>query len=117
NGVSSFQRTIDWIIRKEKLQNTYAYLDDITISGRTLEEHDHNLESFMNAAKKCGLTLSIQKCKFSQKSINILGYNIQNHIIKPDNERLKPLINLPPPSDLPTLRSTLGMFAHYSKWI
>nr|XP_037870350.1 uncharacterized protein LOC119629239 [Bombyx mori] len=91
NGVSSFQRTIDWIIRKEKLQNTYAYLDDITISGRTLEEHDHNLESFMNAAKK--------------------------YIIKPDNERLKPLINLPPPSDLPTLRRTLGMFAHYSKWI
>ncbi|XP_045518605.1 uncharacterized protein LOC123710627 [Pieris brassicae] len=117
NGVSSFQRTIDWIIRKEKLQKTYAYIDDITICGQALEEHDRNLENFMNAAKKYGLTLSIQKCKFSQESINILGYNIQNYIIKPDSERLKPLINLPPPSDVPTLRRTLGMFAHYSKWI
>ncbi|KAL0840676.1 hypothetical protein ABMA28_015872 [Loxostege sticticalis] len=117
NGVSSFQRTIDWIIRKENLKNTYAYLDDITVCGRTREEHDQNLEHFMNAAKKYGLTLSIQKCKFSQESINILGYNIHNHIIKPDSERLQPLINLPPPCDMPTLRRTLGMFAHYSKWI
>lgn len=117
NGVSSFQRTIDWIIRKENLQKTYAYLDDITICGNSHEEHDQNLERFMTAAKKYDLTLSMQKCKFSQDSINILGYNITNHIIKPDSERLKPLIDLPPPCDMPTLRRTLGMFAHYSKWI
>lgn len=117
NGVSSFQRTIDWIIRKEKLENTYAYLDDITICGLTREKHDENLELFMKSVKKYGLTLSTQKCKFAQDSINILGYNIKNHVIKPDSERLKPLNELPPPHDLPTLRRTMGMFAHYSKWI
>ncbi|KAL0859991.1 hypothetical protein ABMA27_010306 [Loxostege sticticalis] len=74
NGVSSFQRTIDWIIRK------------------------------IGSPKHV--------C-----SINILGYNIHNHIIKPDSERLQPLINLPPPCDVPTLSRTLGMFAHYSNWI
>ncbi|XP_072395075.1 uncharacterized protein [Diabrotica undecimpunctata] len=33
NGVASFQRTIDWLIRTENLEGTYAYLDDITVCG------------------------------------------------------------------------------------
>ncbi|XP_026328609.1 uncharacterized protein LOC113236663 [Hyposmocoma kahamanoa] len=45
NGVSSFQRTIDWVIRKEDLKGTFAYLDDITICGKTQLEHDKNLRN------------------------------------------------------------------------
>lgn len=117
NGVSSFQRTIDWLIRTENLKGTFAYLDDITICGKTPEEHDYNLQKFLAAAKKYGLTLNESKSIFKQTSINILGYTIANNIIKPDSDRLKPLLNLPPPQDLPSLRRALGMFAHYSKWI
>ncbi|XP_026315169.1 uncharacterized protein K02A2.6-like [Hyposmocoma kahamanoa] len=117
NGVSSFQRTIDWVIRKEDLKGTFAYLDDITICGKTQLEHDKNLKKFLAAAQKYGLTLNKEKSKFSQNSINILGYNIEDNIIKPDADRLRPLLNLPPPSDLSSLRRVIGMFAHYSKWI
>lgn len=117
NGVSSFQRTIDWVIRKEELKGTYAYLDDITVCGQNQEEHDENLRRFMSAAQKYGLTLNKEKSKFAQNSINILGYNVKDHVIKPDSDRLRPLLSLPPPSDLSSLRRVMGMFAHYSKWI
>lgn len=117
NGVSSFQRTIDWLIRKENLAGTFAYLDDITICGKSEDEHKLNLDRFLEAAEKYNLTLNKDKCKFCQESINILGYTISNQIIKPDNERLKPLMELPPPHDISSLRRLLGMFAHYSKWI
>ena len=43
NGVSVFQRVIDDFIKRHKLQNVYAYLDDITVTGATEEEHDANL--------------------------------------------------------------------------
>lgn len=117
NGVASFQRTVDWLIRKENLSGTHAYLDDITICGNTQQEHDMNLERFLRAADKYGLTLNKTKSKFSQRTINLLGYTIQDHVIKPDSERLQPLLKMPPPNDLASLRRTLGMFAHYSKWI
>ncbi|XP_063625652.1 uncharacterized protein LOC134797361 [Cydia splendana] len=117
NGVSSFQRTIDWLIRTENLAGTFAYLDDITICGKSPEEHDTNLQNFMTAAKKYGLTLNETKSIFKQSSINILGYTIANNVIKPDSARLEPLLNLPPPHDLPSMRRAMGMFAHYSKWI
>ena len=37
--------------------------------------------------------------------------------MKPDPERLKPLLNLPVPDSTASLRRILRMFAHYSKWV
>ena len=44
NGVSAFQRSIDCFIKRYQLQKVYAYLDDLTITGETIEEHDLNLK-------------------------------------------------------------------------
>ena len=43
NGVSGFQRVMSDFIQSKRLQNTFAYLDDITICGKSIEEHDKNL--------------------------------------------------------------------------
>ena len=40
NGVAVFQRVIDEIIKNHQLKDTYAYLDNVTVAGRTQEEHD-----------------------------------------------------------------------------
>ena len=117
NGVPCFQKTIDWIIEAEGLQGTYSYLDDVTVCGKDQEEHDYNLNKFLIAAKKYNLTLNKEKSSFSQKSINLLGYTITNHTIRPDPERLKPLRALPVPDNTQTLERAIGIFAHYSKWI
>lgn len=117
NGVAAFQRTLQYIISKESLTGTYAYLDDVTVCGNTQEDHDKNLERFMQAVQKYKLTLNRDKCIFSKQSIKLLGYQIQNNTIKPDEDRLTPLINLPVPTDMPSLKRVLGLFAHYSKWI
>ena len=55
--------------------------------------------------------------KDSQCAIKLLGYEITNSTIKPDQDRLQPLRELSPPKDTKTLQRILGLFAHYSKWI
>lgn len=40
NAVAIFQRTMDNFISANNPTNTYAYLDDIIIGGRTKEEHE-----------------------------------------------------------------------------
>ena len=117
NGVAAFQRVMDGIIRKENLEGVYAYLDDVTICGKTQNEHDKNLKAFMQGVEKYGLTLNYDKCSFSKTSICLLGYLIENGMLKPDPSRMEPLMKLPLPTDTASLRRTIGMFAHYSKWI
>ena len=38
-------------------------------------------------------------------------------VIKPDQERLRPLQDYPPPTNIGFLRRVVGMFAYYAKWI
>lgn len=117
NGVACFQRIMNNIIQKEGLQDIYAFLDDVTICGKSKENHDQNLQKFLNVAEKYSLTLNKEKCKFGMTKINILGYTIERKSIKPDADRLRPLIHLPLPKDTTSLRRIQGMFAHYSKFI
>ncbi|GFT18810.1 putative retrovirus-related pol polyprotein from transposon opus [Trichonephila clavipes] len=101
----------------EGLTLTYPFIDDVTVCGKDQKEHDDNLEKFMTVAKKYNLTLNEDKCTYSSNSVHLLGYIIQDGIIKPDPERLKPLRDMPVPKDSSALQLALGMFAHYCRWI
>jgi len=47
----------------------------------------------------------------------MLGNRISHNQVKPDPQRLQPLLDLPPPSTAKDLKRVLGMFSYYSKWI
>ena len=43
---------MDRIIVKEQLQDTFPYLDDITVAVSTQEEHDSNVDAFLRVVSK-----------------------------------------------------------------
>ncbi|GFX74072.1 retrovirus-related Pol polyprotein from transposon opus [Trichonephila clavipes] len=117
NGIACFQRVIDKIIEDEGIVLTYPLVDDVTVRGKDQKEPDDNLEKFMTVTQKYNLTQNEYMCTYSSNSVHMLGYIIQDGIIKPDPERLKPLRDMPVPKDSFTLQRALGMFAHYCRWI
>ena len=117
NGVSAFQRTIDKVIHSEELKDTFAFVDNITVCGRTKEEHDRNVAAFMKLVKKYNFTLNEEQTVLSVENISVLGYTISHKKITPDQDRLKPLLEMPPPSTLKAQKRIIGMFAYYSKLI
>ena len=117
NGVSAFQRSIDSIIDKENLSDIFIFVDNVTICGKTQEQHDYNLQKFYEIARKYNITLNDSKSIISTSSITLLGYTIQNNQISPDYDRLKPLLEMPPPLNLKSQRRIIGMFSYYSKFI
>ena len=63
------------------------------------------------------MTFNDYKSIISTTSIQLLGHIISKGTIRPDPDRLRPLQELPNPHNLASQRRTVGMFAHYSKWI
>jgi len=61
NGVSAFRRSIDCFIKTYQLQKVYVYLDDLTATGETIEEHDLNLKRLLDATAACNPTLNEEK--------------------------------------------------------
>ena len=117
NGVACFQGIMDLLIKEEGLVGTYAYLDDVTIYGMTQQEHDDTLTKFLEAAARRNMSYNEEKCAFSIRRLSILGYVVEDGLIRPDPERLRPLRDLPLPMDMKSLRRALGLFAYYSHWI
>jgi len=97
NGVAAFQRCIDNVIKRYNLKKVYAYVDDITVTGATLAEHDMNLKLLLDAAE-CNLSLNETKSKFRITTLDRLGYRISHNQVRPDPQRLQPLLDLQPPS-------------------
>ena len=117
NGVSCFQRAIDYIISTEKMPNTFPYIDDITVCGLDKEEHDINLKKFLDIAKNWGMTINYNKSKFCRTSIKLLGYEISQGCIKPDRDRMQSLLEYLLPNTKKGLERLTGMLAYYAKWL
>ena len=69
------------------------------------------------ACEKDGIELNDPKSVVSVPVIRVLGYEISHNCLKPDPERLKPLQEMPPPSNMKLQKKVVGLFAYYSKWI
>ena len=117
NGVPAFQKIMHDVIESHNLTGTFAYLDNITIVGKNQQEHDKNLQAFLDTATALNLTFNDSKSTISVNQISLLGYTISNGNIKPDAERFKPLIELPTPKNKKEKQRIVGMLAYYAKWI
>ena len=107
NGVSAFQRTMDQMVHDYSLEATYPYLDNVTICGKTKEDHDKNLARFLEAARQLNLTYNEEKCIFNTTRLSILGTIVENGELRPDPERMRPLMDMPPPSNMKSLKRCL----------
>ena len=92
NGTSAFQRTIDNFIKRYNLKKLHAYLDDITVTSSTMEDHDLNL--------KRPLTPLMHDTEWGEVEIELDHHwharlsHLPNET-KPYPKRLQPLLDLP----------------------
>ena len=62
--------------------------DNIFIFGKTLSEHDENLDNVLTKLKQHGLWLNPNKCEFSKSQIIFSAYLFTDKGILPDNQKL-----------------------------
>ena len=109
-GISSapeyFQKRIDCEL--SGLAGVVCHLDDILVICRNQREHDERLRAVLDILVKCGLTLNIDKCAFSQPELPYLGQIIDGNGIRIDPGKVKAIVEMAEPTDVPELRRFLG---------
>ena len=113
-GSEQFQRCM--AEKLTGLEGVECNIDDILIHGRNQEEHDQRLHAVLNKLKEAHITLNPEKCEFGKTSIKILGHIVSSDGIKPDPDKIKSILNLPVPKNIPEVRSFLGMVNQQSKF-
>ena len=117
NAPSTFQRLMNQVLRKFLGKFAAVYLDDIIIYSATFEQHLDHLHQVFNALRQACLKIKLRKCFFCFPNITFLGHIVGRNGIAVDPKKIEKVKDFPIPTNLKELRSALGLFSYYRKFI
>ena len=94
-----------------------VYLDDILVTGKSLEDHIKNLEEGLIRSERAGVHLKKTKCKFMCTSLEYLGHVISEKGLQPSKKNLAAIRGAPEPQDVSQLKSFWGILNYYGKFL
>ena len=98
------------------LNGVAVYLDDILVSEATAEDHLQNLRALLQRLQDKDLHCRLKKYIIALPSVEYLGHQLsQSGISK--STKVDAVLEMPPPKDVPSLRSFLGFVQFYSKFL
>jgi hypothetical protein len=75
NAAQTFKRFMDEVLRG--LDFCFAYLDDVLVYSRSLEEHERHLRVLFGRLHSYGIIINPAKCVFPASEVNFLGYHVR----------------------------------------
>ncbi|KAL0148818.1 hypothetical protein M9458_055827 [Cirrhinus mrigala] len=113
---ATFQRLMDIILRPHQ---TYAaaYLDDLVIHSEAWEDHLERLRRVLSELRRAGLTANPRKCHLALHEARYLGFTVGRGLIKPQENKVKAILEAPKPSTKTQVRAFLGLAGYYRCFI
>lgn len=112
-----FSRLMTIALAGLNYNQTFVYLDDCIIIGKTLENHNKNLISVLERFREVNLKLNPIKCEFLRTEIVYLGHKITADGIYPDPEKPEILKKYPRPQNVDEIKRFVAFANYYRRFI
>ena len=96
---------------------TMAYLDDLVVFSRSLEDHLRHLDLIISLQKQIGLKLNLTKCHVFEEKVIYLGHEISKEGIGMVQEYIQKILDWKLPETSKQLASFLGFTGYYQRSI
>ena len=116
-GPSTFQRLIDRILKGLEYKIALAYLDDIIVFGKSIDECLDRLTLIFERLRKAGLKLKPKKCSLFKRKILYLGHVVSNEGVSCDPEKVEAVARWTAPRTVRQVRTFLGTVGYYKRFI
>ena len=94
-----------------------AYLDDIIIFSKTLQEHLSHIRKVFEKLWSAKLAMKMSECNFFSKEIQYLGHILSATDIWPQPSKRHAIQHMQPPTTPKQVRVFLGLVGYYRKFI
>ncbi|PKI66593.1 hypothetical protein CRG98_013002 [Punica granatum] len=98
NARATYQRAMVTLFHDMMHKKIEVYVDDMIAKSKEGEDHLVNLKQLFDRLRKYKLQLNPGKCTFSVKSRKLLGFIVSEKGIEVDPDKVKAIMELPPPS-------------------
>jgi hypothetical protein len=93
------------------------FMDDFSVYRKTFVDCLENLDKVVTRCAEVDLVLNWEKCHFMVKQGIVLGHVISERGIEVDKAKVETIKQLPPPTDVKSLRRFLGHAGFYRRFI
>ena len=94
-----------------------VYVDDMIAKSRVDEDHLLVLKNLFKRLRRFQLKLNPEKCTFGVTSGKLLGFVVSQRGVEVDLDKIKAIIDLPPPRTLKEVRGILGRLNYIARFI
>ncbi|KAJ8655623.1 hypothetical protein O0I10_008711 [Lichtheimia ornata] len=94
-----------------------AFVDDIVIFSKTMDEHIPHVEAVIKALTNVNLVLNPDKCHFAQKSVYLLGFCVSADGRTLDHRKVTNVLEWPVPKSIKEVQSFLGVVNYFQQHI
>ena len=99
------------------LKGVVVIADDIIIHGETQEEHDRNLEKFLQRCQKVGIQLNKTKFQTGLNSADFMGHRVTPTGMKRDPEKVTAILDMEAPEDVVSVRRFIGTVNYLARFL
>ncbi|PKI71430.1 hypothetical protein CRG98_008167 [Punica granatum] len=117
NAGATYQRAMVTLFHDMMHKEIEIYVNDMIAKSKEGEDHLVNLKRLFDRLKKYKFQLNPVKCTFGVKSGKLLGFIVSEKGIEVDPDKVKAIMELPPPSTVREVRSFLGRLNYIAHFI
>ena len=116
-GLKGVSATFQWLMQKvlgKYMWNfVLMYLDDIIIYSKSLREHIDHIRLVFQALREARLKIKMEKYAFARKELKYLGFRIGWDGVAADPDKIKAIVEQPPPTNQTGIRAFNGMVGFF----
>ena len=99
------------------IDGVHVIADDLIIAALFPQQHDAILKTVLEKARRKGVRFNKDKIQLRVNAVEYIGNLVTHEGLKPDNTKLEEIINMSPPTDIPSLQGLLGITKYLSQYI
>jgi len=117
NTPTTFQDMIHHIFRDMIDLGVVAYIDDLLIYARNIQEHDDIVREVLKRLQANKLAVSAEKCAWRKQEVEFVGYLIGREGITMSPEKIEAVLVWKSPTSLVEVQQFLGFANFYRRFI
>lgn len=110
-----FQRIMSTMLAG--IPHVMVYIDNIIIASKTAASHFKILSRVLAVLLKYRVRVNMKKLELFRPEMKVLGFVVSGQGIRPDPEKVRPILDVPLPVTVSELRSFLGQYNYQTGFI
>ena len=117
NAGATYQRLVNRMFQKQIGASMEVYIDDMLVKSTTAELHLTHMSEEFQILREYNMKLNLAKCAFGVSAGKFLGFIVNNQGIEENPDKIKAVLDMPPPSNIKEVQRLTGRIAALSRFV